>query len=228
MGEDLAEIVKLFEKQRNDIKSEVKKVRDDVEKIIERSHNELKGSIDDIKSEIKKVKDDVDKRFDDLKAEIDDRDQQLLKEIALQDERRTEIIMFKIDESHVENQDDSRKYDMSEIQKTLKEVCKIEETDIVFCKRTGIRNSNRNGPRPVVVRLKSMAQRDRILDSANRAGKPGIDANLTPKQQAMKKTLLTEMKSKNDLAGQLLYKVVGRTAFRLVKRQRKKVEHTTE
>jgi ElaB/YqjD/DUF883 family membrane-anchored ribosome-binding protein len=228
MGEDLAAIVKLFEKQKDDIKSEVKKVRDDVEKIIERSHNELKGSIDDIKSEVKKVKDDVEKRFDDLKAEIDDRDQQLLKEIALQDDRKTEIIMFKIDKLHVENQEDSKKYDMSEVQKTLKEVCKIEETDIVFCKRIGIRNPNRNGPRPVVVRLKSMAQRDEVLDSANHAGKPGIDANLTPKQQAMKKTLLTEMKSKNELAGQLLYKVVGRTAFRLVKRQKKNDERITE
>jgi hypothetical protein len=232
MGEDLAEVLKMIEKQAEkqtrQLEKQAEKQTRQLENMIEKRHNELKGSIDDIKSEVKKVKDDVDKRFDDLKTEIDDRDQQLLKEIALQDERKTEIIMFKIDESHVENQEDSRKYDMSEVQKTLKEVCKIEESDIVFCKRIGIRNPNRNGPRPVVVRLKSMAQRDEILDSANRAGKPGIDANLTPKQQVMKKTLLTEMKSKNDLAGQLLYKVVGRTAFRLVKRRRKNVEHTTE
>jgi hypothetical protein len=78
------------------------------------------------------------KSFDNLKAEIDDRDQQLLKEKALQNERKTEIIMFKIEESYVENQEDSRKYDMSEIQKTLKEVCKIEETDNGRCHLSGI------------------------------------------------------------------------------------------
>jgi hypothetical protein len=243
MGEDLAEMLKMIEqqaekqtrqlekqaeKQTRQLEKQAEKQTRQLENMIEKRHDELKGSIDDIKSEVKKVKDDVDKRFDDLKAEIDDRDQQLLKEIALQDERKTEIIMFKIDESHVENQEDNRKYDMSEVQKTLKEVCKIGESDIVFCKRIGTRNPNRNGPRPVVVRLKSMAQRDEVLDSANRAGKPGIDANLTPKQQAMKKALLTEMKSKNELAGQLLYKVVGRTAFRLVKRQKKNDERITE
>jgi hypothetical protein len=111
-----------------------------VEKMIEKHHNELKESIDDIKSEVKRVKDDVDKTFDDLKAEINDRDRQLLEEIALQDERKAEIIMFKIEESHGDNQEVSRKYDMSEIQKTQKEVCQIEGTDIVFCKRIGIRN----------------------------------------------------------------------------------------
>jgi hypothetical protein len=113
-------------KSRLEIASEAR-----LKNMIEKCHNNLKG-IDDIKSEVKKVKDDVDKRFDNLKAEIDDRDQQLLKEIALQNERKTEIIMFKIEESHVENQEDSRKYDMSEIQKTLKEVCKIEETALSF------------------------------------------------------------------------------------------------
>jgi hypothetical protein len=51
-----------------------------------------------------------------------------------------------------------------------------------------------------IVRRKSEAQRDEVLEAAR--GKPGIEENLTKEQQAVKKKMLDEMKSKNAEASQ--------------------------
>jgi hypothetical protein len=59
MGEDLAEILKMIEKQsEKQTRHLEKQARDSearLENMIEKCHNNLKGSIDDIKSEVKQV-----------------------------------------------------------------------------------------------------------------------------------------------------------------------------
>jgi hypothetical protein len=105
MGEDLAEMLKMIEKQAEKQTRQLEKQARDseawLENMIEKRHNELKGSIDDIKSEVilKMIEKHTNKQ-----SQLFEKRLEKLKEIALQDERKTEI-----------------KHDMSEIQKTKSE-----------------------------------------------------------------------------------------------------------
>jgi hypothetical protein len=96
-------------------------------------------------------------------------------------------------------------------------VYKIDERDMIFCNRVWKKQPNPTNPRPVIIRLKSEAQRDEVLEAAR--GKE----NLTKEQQAVKKKMLDEIKTKNAEAGHHLYKVVGRSGiFQLVKKGQRK------
>lgn len=190
--------------------------------------NEIKESINNIKVDIVRVEAETKKGIENLRAEMEEKlEEKIAKmqhESALQNIRKKEIIMFKINESQAEDDVVRKAEDKTEILKTLNEVYKIDERDMIFCNRVGKKQpnpTNPTNPRPVIVRLKSEAQRDEVLEAAR--GKPGIEENLTKEQQAVKKKMLDEMKSKNAEAGHHLYKVVGRSGiFQLVKKRQRK------
>jgi outer membrane biosynthesis protein TonB len=128
MGEDLAEILKLiekqFEKQTRQLASIARDSEARLENMIEKRHNELKGSIDNIKKpKTKKPKNQKPKPKPNPKNQ----------EPKNQKTRKPETKKPK-------NQNQNQKSKKPKIQKMLKKVCKIEGTDIVFCKRIGIRN----------------------------------------------------------------------------------------
>jgi hypothetical protein len=193
--------------------------------------NEIKESINNIKVDIIRVEAETKKGIENLRAEMEEKlEEKIAKmqhESALQNIRKKEIIMFKINKSQAEDDVVRKAEDKTEVLKTLNEVYKIDKRDMIFCNRVGKKQSNPTNPRPVIVRLKSEAQRDEVLEAAR--GKPGIEENLTKEQQAVKRKMLDEMKSKNAEAGHHLYKVVGRSGiFQLVKKRQRKESSTME
>jgi hypothetical protein len=147
-------------------------------------------------------------------------------ETVQQEARRKEVIMFRIEESN--EHEDNNDYVKSEVLKALKCFSTVDELDVAFCRRIGPKRPNR--PRPVIVRLKTVAKRDDILDLANQNGIAGVEENLTKTQQAAKKSMLDDMKAKNEEAGQRAFKMVGRSGiYKLVKRNpRRESAMTTE
>jgi hypothetical protein len=120
------EIKKMIEKQSNESKEQC---------------DEIKESLNNIKVDIVRVKTETKKEIENLRtglrAEMEEKlEEKIAKmqhESALQNIRKKEIIMFKINESQAEDDVVCKAEDKTEVLKTLNEVYKIDERDMIFC-----------------------------------------------------------------------------------------------
>jgi hypothetical protein len=234
---------KMIEKQSNEskeqcdeIKESINNIKDEVERIkvdTKRALVELEARMEEnIKEQIAGVKVDTKKAFVELEARMEENIKEQIagmkQETVQQEARRKEVIMFRIEESN--EHEDNNDYVKSEVLKALNCFSTVEELDVAFCRRIGPKRPKRpNIPRPVIVRLKTVAKRDDILDLANQNGIAGVEENLTKIQQAAKKSMLDDMKAKNKEAGQRAFKMVGQSGiYKLMKRNpRRESEMTT-
>jgi hypothetical protein len=149
MGE-LAEML-IEMKKTNDLINDQRNESKDIKKMLEKQSNESKEQCDKIKESINNIKDDIvqveaetKKEIGNLKAEMEEKlEEKIAKmqhESALQNIRKKEIIMFKITESQAEDDVVCKAKDKTEILKTLNEVYKIDERDMIFCNRVGKNN----------------------------------------------------------------------------------------
>jgi hypothetical protein len=143
---DLAEMVIEMRKTREMNQNESKEIK----KMIEKQSNEIKESINNIKVDIVRVEAETKKDIVNLRAEMEEKlEEKIAKmqhESALQNIRKKEIIMFKINESQAEDDVVRKAEDKTEVLKTLNEVYKIDERDMIFCNRVGKKQSNPTNP----------------------------------------------------------------------------------
>jgi hypothetical protein len=226
----------------SNIKSDVTKVKDDISRVEKRFENLKAEMVDKMKEQIAEIKQETTQQearkvetkraFVDLEARMEENIKEQIagmkQETVQQEARKKEVIMFRIEESN--EHEDNNDYVKSEVLKALKCFSTVEELDVAFCRRIGPKRPKKpNIPRPVIVRLKTVAKRDDILDLANQNGIAGVEENLTKIQQAAKKIMLDDMKTKNEEAGQRAFKMVGRSGiYKLVKQNpRRESEMTT-
>jgi hypothetical protein len=237
MGDFAAMMIEM--KKTNGMLNDQNTKSNEIKKMIEKQSNESKEQCDEIKESINNIKDEVvrvevetKRAFVDLEARMEENIKEQItgmkQETVQQEARKKEVIMFRIEESN--EHEDNNDYVKSEVLKALKCFSTVEELDVAFCRRIGPKRPKRpNIPRPVIVRLKTVAKRDDILDLANQNGIAGVEENLTKIQQAAKKIMLDDMKTKNEEAGQRAFKMVGRSGiYKLVKQNpRRESEMTT-
>jgi hypothetical protein len=65
------------------------------------------------------------------------------------EERSKELILFKIDESDSKSWNETKTYKRTELTKTINKVCALNESEVVFIRRVGVKTTNK--VRPIVV-----------------------------------------------------------------------------
>jgi hypothetical protein len=141
----------------------------------------------------------------------------MFKEMATQEERKSQLVAFKVPETEGET---DREHDKTEVLKLLCLAMMVDKSEIVFMRRQGPKIPNKT--RPIIVGLKSIAKTDEILSSRT---KMNIGPNLTKVQQTERKKLVAEAQSKNRAEGHQLYKVVGRpNQYRIIKKSHERME----
>jgi chromosome segregation ATPase len=174
---------------------------------------EVKADLADVRTEVKEVS----KSHKDLKNEVAELQSKMLKEMATQEERKSQLVAFKVPETEGET---DRDHDKTEVLKLLCLATMVDRSEIVFMRRQGPKIPNKT--RPIIVGLKSIAKTDEILSSRT---KMNIGPNLTKVQQTERKRLVAEAQSKNGAEGHQLYKVVGRpNQYRIIKKSQERMD----
>jgi seryl-tRNA synthetase len=174
---------------------------------------EVKADLADVRTEVKEVS----KSHKDLKNEVAELQSKMFKEMATQEEQKSQLVAFKIPESDGET---DREHDKTEVLKLLCLATMVDKSEIVFMRRQGPKIPNKT--RPIIVGLKSIAKTDEILSSRT---KTNIGPNLTKVQQTERKRLVAEAQSKNGAEGHQLYKVVGRpNQYRIIKKSHERMD----
>jgi archaellum component FlaC len=174
---------------------------------------EVKADLVDVRTEVKEVS----KSHKDLKNEVAELQSKMFKEMATQEERKSQLVAFKVPETEGET---DREHDKTEVLKLLCLATMVDKSEIVFMRRQGPKIPNKT--RPIIVGLKSIAKTDEILSSRT---KMNIGPNLTKVQQTERKKLVAEAQSKNGAEGHQLYKVVGRpNQYWIIKKSHERME----
>jgi uncharacterized protein YoxC len=180
--------------------------------------NSLKDEVTEVKADLVDVRtevNEVSKSHKDLKNEVAELQSKMFKEMATQEERKSQLVAFKVPETEGETDRDK-----TEVLKLLCLATMVDKSEIVFMRRQGPKIPNKT--RPIIVGLKSIAKTDEILSSRT---KMNIGPNLTKVQQTERKKLVAEAQSKNRAEGHQLYKVVGRpNQYRIIKKSHERME----
>jgi hypothetical protein len=191
MGE-IAEVMNELRRQDKCRIEEVKKAEADTKSI--------KVQLTSMGNDVAKFRGDVDdirKSQEELRMEVKGIQQLMFQEFALREERKSQVVIFRVPESESTDMEQTKDHDRSEALASLRGAAPIDESEIVFMRRLGIKKADKT--RPIVVGLKSATKRLEILRSKT---KKNINENLTPKQQAERKEFLQEAEAKNVEAGQ--------------------------